>query len=184
MRAASFLYGPICPTKQNDMRINLLAGPSKSLLVVFFFFLNWNRRKFPLFSVGNSETMWTQVSSCYDSSIINKADQREYNWREREVWARDKEPCYLSQLFWLFQSHCFSLPGLLILANKSPISAWACLSCVYLTCEEELSSFTHRIHFSFLSPPWERSGGKIGHTVSVFSELNPHLKVEVEDKYA
>ena len=35
MRAASFLYGPICPTKQNDMRINILAGPTKSLLVFF-----------------------------------------------------------------------------------------------------------------------------------------------------
>ena len=120
MRAASFLYGPICPTKQNDMRINILAGPTKSLLVFFF---NWNRGKYPLFSVGKSENTWTQVSSCYDSSIIDKADQREYNWTEREAWARDKEPCYLSQLFRLFQSHCFSSPGLLILANKSPILA-------------------------------------------------------------
>ena len=121
MRAASFLYGPIWPTKQNDMRINILSGPSKSLLVFFFFFLNWNRGKYPLFSVGKSENMWTQVSSCYNSSIISNADQREYNWSKREVWARDKEPCCLSQLFRLSQS--FSSPGLLILANKSPILA-------------------------------------------------------------
>ena len=51
MRAASFLYGPMCPTKQNDMRINLLAGPSKSLLVfVLFFFLTGTEENF-LFSL-------------------------------------------------------------------------------------------------------------------------------------
>ena len=119
MRAASFLYGPICPTKQNDMRINILSGPSKSLLV-FFFFLNWNRGKYPLFSVGKSENMWTQVSSCYDSSTINKADQREYNWSKREVWARDKEPCCLSQLFRLFTVTPFLLQVYLFLPINPP----------------------------------------------------------------
>ena len=38
----------MCPTKQNDMRINLLAGPSKSLLV--FFFLTGTEENF-LFSL-------------------------------------------------------------------------------------------------------------------------------------
>lgn len=119
MRAASFLYGPICLTKQNDMRINILAGPTKSLLVFFLL----EQRKISSFLCWKKWEYVNQVSSCYDSSIIDKADQREYNWTEREVWARDKEPCYLSPLFRLFQSHCFSSPGLLILANKSPILA-------------------------------------------------------------
>ena len=86
----------------------------------FFFFLNWNRGKYPLFSVGKSENMWTQVSSCYDSSTINKADQREYNWSKREVWARDKEPCCLSQLFRLFTVTPFLLQVYLFLPINPP----------------------------------------------------------------
>ena len=92
MRAASFLYGPICPTKQNDMRINILAGPTKSLLVFFltgteenilFSLLEKVRIREPKFPVAMTQASLIKLTK---ENIIELKEKHGPGIRSHAIW--------------------------------------------------------------------------------------------------